>query len=172
MNWLTTPWSALTGAEREWLFRAAGEAARRFGPACVIVNIGVEHGCSLHCLRAGAPRATIYGLDVDNSRLVGEPGAVLMTGDSNKLWKGFGREVHLLFVDGGHDYKVVKGDLAWLRYVVSGGLVVFHDYHDIHDGLAPWIKGVRKAVDGWAGTADGWEATEMLHSIQVFRRLQ
>lgn len=170
MNWLTMPWSALTGAEREWLHDAARQAAEKFGPACVIVNIGVEHGCSLHCLCAGAPRATVYGVDVDNSRLTGEPGAVLLTGDSNKLWRKFDREVHLLFVDGGHDHKVVRGDLAWLRFIVPGGIAAFHDYYDVHDGRAPWIQGVKKAVSGWAATADGWEAMDRLDSIQAFRR--
>lgn len=173
MNPITTPWSALTRKEREFLIRAARGVTKRFEPPVVMVNIGVEHGCSLHCLREGAPRAVIYGVDLSNTRLMGEPGARLVTGDSTRVHERFDRSIHLLFVDGGHDYETVRGDLAWLAKVVKGGLAVFHDFYDTHDGKCPWILGVGKAVREWAGTAcwNGfWREVERVDSIQAYRK--
>lgn len=174
MDPLTMPFSALTKGERARIIAVARETVERFGPGAVMVNIGVEHGCSLHCLRAGADEAVIYGIDLNVTRLIGEPGARLMKGNSNKLWRKFSREVHLLFVDGGHDYRSVKGDLAWLDFIVRGGLAIFHDFHDIHGGKCPWIRGVNVAVSEWAALAcwgDCWKAVDRADSMQSYRRL-
>jgi hypothetical protein len=175
MNILSMPFSALTWDERKWLRDAARETEGEFGPGSVMVNIGVEHGCSLHCLRAGAPTAAIYGIDIDNSLLIGEPGVHLITGDSNDICQAFGKFVHLLFVDGGHDYETVWGDLeGWSPLVVSGGLMVLHDYYDVHGGRAPWIEGVGVAGQEWAARAcwdgGGWTAMEKVDSIQAYRK--
>tara|TARA_Y100000310_G_scaffold291828_1_gene320069 strand:- start:4823 stop:5455 length:633 start_codon:yes stop_codon:yes gene_type:complete len=50
--------------------------------------------------------------------------------------------ISLLFIDGAHDYESVKQD--WIKYspkVISGGIVIFHDY------IAP--VDVKKVIDGY-----------------------
>lgn len=60
----------LSPVEREALKAAASYAAARFlFPN--FVNIGVEYGASLHCLRAGSQVARIIGVDLDTSKMEG-----------------------------------------------------------------------------------------------------
>lgn len=38
--------------------------------------------------------------------------------------------INLLFIDGAHDFPAVKKDfLKWSEFIVSGGSIIFHDYH-------------------------------------------
>ena len=51
-------------------------------------------------------------------------------------------QIGLLFIDGGHDERIVRGDVnAWSGKVVNGGIMAFHDY-----GTSVWL-GVNKVVD-------------------------
>lgn len=48
------------------------------------------------------------------------------------------RPIRILWIDGSHRYEDVKKDfLLWHRYLVPGGIVLFHDC---------WIAGVRKVI--------------------------
>jgi hypothetical protein len=99
-----------------------------------------------------------------------------VTGDSNGVCKAFDESIHLLFIDGGHDKSTVWGDIAgWSPKVAVKGLMAFHDFHDVHEGRAPWIVGVGEAVQEWAARAcwsgGGWEAVERVGSTQVYRRV-
>jgi len=65
--------------------------------------------------------------------------------DAVKLdWEPLG----FLFVDGAHDYETVRSDCGFLKWVVVGGYVVFHDTH--------W-KGVKQAVDEIMTDNPEWE---------------
>ena len=113
------------------------QAAERFNP-CIIVHIGVAWGASLYCSRAGAPNATIYGVDVfGDENLRGEDGQKAelnmqaIRGDSRATWQTFDKPIHFLYVDGGHDYETVSSDIVnWGRKVVPGGFIAFHDCID------------------------------------------
>ena len=59
--------------------------------------------------------------------------------DVVKIWD---RPIHLLFIDGSHEYEDVLADFeGFYPHVVPGGIVAFHDY----DNTCP---GVQKAFDG------------------------
>lgn len=121
----------------------------------VIVNIGVEYGASLACLRAGNPIAQIYGIDIDTDKAVDNYDCNLIKADSSLLvhvWEVEGEGIDLLFIDGDHTYEGVKRDLKWIDFLRPGGHVIFHDCYDYDDpslevhGVCP---GVNQAVEEW-----------------------
>ena len=65
-------------------------------------------------------------------------GVFCVHADSTKLcWPA--RDINLLFIDGAHTYEGVRGDIKnMVPHIVSGGVVIFHDYH---------MEGVKKAMD-------------------------
>lgn len=135
----------LTPPEREWLKTIAGEIAERFPKtplAPLFVHIGVMHGGSLHCSRAGAPNALILGVDLDTSTLRGDPQALLLQGNSVLLGWHFKSPIHFLFMDGAHDWPSILLDIeAWARLVVPNGIMAFHDtdYHHITTAIEKWM---------------------------------
>ena len=175
-DYRSVPGAAITPAEREWLRETADLAEARFGMP-TIVNVGVMWGCSLHCLRAGSALARLVGVDLDyeHNRLVGDPGAELIEGDSSRVGRDFDGPVHLLFIDGDHRHQGVKADIeSWISKVAVGGIIAFHDYAPRPEHLVgrPDIEGVRRAVDEWfAGVGRGWEEVRSADSIRAFRRV-
>ena len=158
-TYLITP-AQLFHSERVLLHDLAREVAQTFPPPITIVNIGVRQGGSLHCLRAGAPSSTLFGIDIDFSTipLVGNPSATLIEGDSNDSLVQFQipAPIHLLFVDGGHDEHSVLGDIeGFCHKIPLRGIVAFHDYYERH---IPSSFGVRIALDKWM-SAKGWSNT-------------
>ena len=132
-----------------------------------MVHVGVGQGGSLHCSRAGSERGRLVGVDVDCSRLVGDPGAALIESDSARAalaWDG--GEIEFLFIDADHSEAAVRADVqGWRRHIAPGGVLAFHDYGNDH---LPWCVGVKRAVDAFAW--DGWEELEAPGSIRAFRR--
>lgn len=162
--------ACMTDAEREWL----KDVATRF-PDGVIVNIGVLYGCSLHCLYAGAPDATLVGVDIQTNKVRHEEelSFVKVEGDSGIIHADFHDEIDLLFVDGDHHYEAVKKDIAgWIPKVAMGGIVAFHDYtpRQVDLDRIPTLADVRRAIDEWEKT--GWEQIEAPGSIAAFERVE
>ena len=64
-------------------------------------------------------------------------------GDSREVGKTwFNGNLDMVFVDDGHYYEHVKGDIeTWLPFIRNGGLMVFHDYKGQYD------MGVGAAID-------------------------
>jgi trans-aconitate methyltransferase len=157
------------------------EAERRFirdlatcynEPSAIIVNIGVMWGCTMWCLRDGAPQAQLCGVDIAPESFVieNEKGldAMIIKGDSRTL--AFPAPVALLLIDGGHHYETVRADIAnWLPRVT--GAVVFHDYAPAWYNLQlfPHIEGVRRAVDEWRAANPGWLDLGAPDSLKAFR---
>jgi len=140
----------LTPPEREWLKEIAERIAKDV-PASPIaplfVHIGVMHGGSLHCSRAGCPEGTIVGVDLNLDTLRGDPEAVLLQGDSMILGPHFRSPIHFLFMDGAHDWPSILIDIeVWADKVVPGGIMAFHDT-DYHHTIT--------AIEKWGG--DGWK---------------
>lgn len=161
----------LTPPEREWLKAIAEQITDKI-PATPIaplfVHIGVMHGGSLHCSRAGSPGGTIVGVDLNLDTLRGDPQAILLEGNSILLGWHFQAPIHFLFMDGAHDHPSILLDIeAWSRLVVKGGIMAFHDT-DYHHTIA--------AIEKW--DSRGWTELELeecptphtAFRIRAFRR--
>jgi len=169
--WKTAEGAELLLAERAWL-RDVASAISRCSKKPVIVNIGVYRCASMYCLRAGAPRARIVGVDIKKpiGKVHSELKAEFIIADSRTC--PFEGPVHFIFIDGDHRYKAVKADIAnWVPKIVPGGVIAFHDYALTAANLKrrPHLAGVRKAVNRWVARA-GWERFRVVESIVGFRR--
>lgn len=171
-------------------------AAYDVGHRGCVVNIGVEYGASLACIRAGNAFCRIIAVDLDMSKLVPEVylacKPLLVEGDSAASktqsrveelvrWEALERPqsgVSLLFVDGDHSYDGVMSDTWYCGLVHHGGLVVFHDcrdYDNPHKGcLTPITSAVAKAVSDWFKIHDNewFEVIDLpkYGTMRVFRR--
>lgn len=179
VDWRTVDGAVYTASERELTVRVARKMATLSNEAhlegLVIANIGVLWGASLHCLRAGAPNTPIFGIDIDlvTYKVIGDPQAVLIEGDSRTCWKEFKHPLAGLFIDGAHDLATVELDImGWTPKVQIGGYVLFHDYAPKASDIEaqPSITGVRQAVDKWAWVHSEWQREELVDSLLVFRR--
>jgi len=172
MSYQTVHGWSVEPAEREWLREHAALIEAEF-PQPIMVNIGVLHGATMHCLRAGAPSARLYGVDIDFTSypVMGgnELEAVFIEGDSGVCHVNFKYKIHLLFIDGDHLYPAVKADIAgWVPKVVMGGVVGFHDY----GSLAPHVAGVKQAVNEWFAREQAhWEPLQPANSVMGYRRI-
>lgn len=172
----------LKDAERELLF----ELASRLPGNAVILNIGVEYGASLACLRAGNPTALIYGVDLDCSKAVSNYGCYLMQLDSHAMVKDwitlqklgdFDRQLDLIFVDGDHGELGVLLDAKFADFLPVGGWILFQDCFDWEDTsiVHQVCPGVNAAVDKWSSREDIKQEFEELPSVEttrVFRRVK
>ena len=168
IDFLSVPGAAMLRCEREWLRDTAAEC-----DGGVIVNIGVLWGASLCCLRAGARRSRLIGVDLDCQRLKCDTAAELWEGDSREIHERCNVPVSLLFVDGDHCREGVAADIAgWVPKVQIGGIVAFHDYNpSAYDlSLRPELAGVRQAVDDWfVSVADQWQEIAAPGSLYALR---
>lgn len=175
MNYLTARGEMVLREERRLFHSLAQDVYNDFSNP-IFVNIGVSWGATLHCLCEGAPDATLVGVDIDfTTRPVqGNPPAVLLKGDSTVLHENFVSPIHLLLIDGGHDYDTVKADiLGWTPKVVSGGVVAFHDYDPTRSSIhtTPEIVGVKGAVDELTRESVDWIEIERAKSSIAFRKV-
>jgi len=143
--------------EEKWLFAAARSLPERSN----IVEIGSYKGRSTCCLGFGArpKHSRVFAIDIFD----GGPGLpraytlaeftqninkcdlsetvetiVDLSGEVSKTW---GKPIHLLFIDGSHDYEDVLTDFTgFFPHVVPNGLVAFHDVYnkDWPDVLRAW----------------------------------
>lgn len=179
-DYLTTPGAAMTRKEREFIREVSERADLAFPKVDVLtfVNIGIEYGASLHCLRAGSERAAIIGIDLNTEKLVGNPRALLWRRDSTRLQTlaEFDGPIHLVLVDGGHDYTTVLADATlWTSQIPIGGYVIFHDYHNLQtmEILRKGIARVGEAIDVWVSevTQHSWRDLVAPDSLRVLERL-
>jgi hypothetical protein len=184
-NWKTVEGRGHSDEEREWFRDTAQTVEERFGKMSTIVNIGVFKGCSMHCFRAGAPTAILYGIDVKDYGII-EPdilNARLVKADSTKYHREFVRWIHLLFIDGSHRPEDVLADVeGWGPMVVVGGILAFHDYERTPEEYARrprscgsrQLIGVREAVNEWCWRVDvlmSWSEIPAVGSIMAFERV-
>lgn len=154
----------LTAAEREWLKGLAqGVPADGW-----ILNIGIEFGASLVCLREGNPTAHLIGIDLIGDSKLAQPvkGLIAVKGDSNVIAEGWER-ADLVFVDGGHDYNTVLADATlWGLTLMEGGVIAFHDCF-----LSPAAEAVNTAVERWLLLQGAlFQEFLIVDSIRTFRR--
>jgi len=124
-----------------------------------VLNIGAGMGTSSLVLLEARDDLYLYSIDTEDESDLGslrreretlqeaglwDPNRIKQIhGDSREVGKQwFKGNLDLVFVDDGHYYEHVKGDIeTWLPYIRNGGLIVFHDYKGQYD------MGVSKAVD-------------------------
>jgi cephalosporin hydroxylase len=175
----------LTDAEREALVQYSKETFLPLGhpdqldPA-TIINIGVEYGASLVCLRHGNPIANIIGVDIDTSQCEARTVKLVKmdSGEFGRQWEYYTehKEIDLLFVDGDHSYEGVVRDLVWTTYVRPSGYIIFHDCYDWppappkqEHGVCP---GVNKAVEEWfQANQEIFDEREHVDTMRIFRRI-
>jgi predicted O-methyltransferase YrrM len=169
----------LTDNEREAIVKYASDT--RLEPRATIVNIGVEYGASLICLRQGAPIANIIGVDIDMSKNEARTAKLVKmdSGEFGKRWEYYteSREIDLLFVDGDHSYEGVVRDLVWTTYVRPAGYILFHDCYDWPPSPPKTVHkvcpGVNKAVEEWfQANAETVTEREHVDTMRIFRRIQ
>lgn len=170
-NYMTVPGAQVTEAERRFI-RDIAVAYNQ--PDKVILNVGIMWGCTLWCLRDGAPTAQLYGVDIapDNWQIEDRAvlNATILQGDSRTM--RFEQPIDVLLIDGDHHYDVVKADIAnWLPRVKKGGTVIFHDYAPTQHNMDqfPHLIGVRQAVDEWFSNRPEWQALATPDSLRAFR---
>jgi MMP 1-O-methyltransferase len=129
-----------------WLSYEEGETLYRLAERCtgrgVIVEIGSWRGKSTTCLGLGSKAGRgvhVYAVDrhtdgtfPDWQRNVEAAGiADLVTpikGLSQEVAAEFDQPIELLFIDGAHQYELVRQDFErWVPKVVDGGYVALHD---------------------------------------------
>jgi predicted O-methyltransferase YrrM len=131
---LTDGQDPMTYAEIDYL----AELARALPPQPVIVNIGADVGVSTTAFLEARRDAVVFSCDIDacqreidNVRAAGlDPTRVIrLLGRSQDTGAAFLYQCDLLFIDGGHTYEAVKGDiLTWVPRVREGCVFAFHDY--------------------------------------------
>jgi predicted O-methyltransferase YrrM len=146
----TDAW-ALAEPVKGWMTQDQGialwNAARRLDKGDVIVEIGSHQGRSTIILGSAARTvgATVVAVDpfVDgrlfggastrekfeaNIRAAGLDDIVeLVAGYSTKLRPDWRRAIHLLYIDGKHDYWTYTDDLKWSAHLPEGGEILVHD---------------------------------------------
>lgn len=161
--------------ERELLYRLAAEAPKdaRF------LNVGVEYGASVVCLRTGNPTAWIWAIDLDIQKMVyPDLPNQLLQGDSGDLarhWSEvYNPSITIAFIDGDHGYNGVLADAIFADYVVLGGYILFQDCYDhVEIGkIHALVPGVNAAVSDWFSQhSKEFEELPYVGSTRVFRRV-
>ena len=110
------------------------------GKSPVIINIGAGIGVSTLAMIEERPDATVYSIDVDpcegefeNVRKAGldTTRVIRLLGRSQDIGRHWSFHADFVWVDGDHSYEGARGDiLAWGKYIVSGGVMAFHDYFE------------------------------------------
>ena len=157
--YLTAEGDALSMKERVFIRDMARKVVKRFGKDALLVNIGVHRGGTLWCLRAGSgPGVRIIGIDINAESWPGD--WEFLHGDSRRVHEDIEGPIHLLLVDGDHDYYGVRADIEnWTPKVAEGGLVLFHDYGN---SAAPGVKEYADSLK--------WEVTNMAEQLAVLRK--
>ena len=104
----------------------------------LIVNIGAADGVSTVAMLEERPDSFIFSVDTGdcpqefaNLKAAGLDTAKVsrVLGRSQEVGLNFPHEADMVFVDGGHRYDDVAGDIrVWLPKVKLGGIIAFHDY--------------------------------------------
>jgi len=114
------------------LLVALGQRAQREFTQPTILNIGIWRGASCHCLRLGAPDAQLIAIDVMGTYAFTIPDLIdfldMTVIKRNSNYVELIQPFQLVFVDGGHEYEVVCGDIRkFCSQIVKGGYAAFHD---------------------------------------------
>ncbi len=157
-----------------------------------LVEIGVAEGASALVLReAMSPAGTLYLIDPFhlsrhpriNALRRAARRAVESCKNGKTVWverfsheaaKDWSHPVDLLFLDGDHSEPAVWRDWEdWHRFVVPGGVVLFHDARVFPDGWVSPDQGPVKVVNALFRERQlpGWGIVDEMHSLVVVERM-
>jgi predicted O-methyltransferase YrrM len=156
-----------------------------------IVEIGVAEGASACALREAMPEDGVLTL-IDpyhlsrfrslNALQRAAHSAVRKFGSSRTVWiqkfshqaaREWNSPIDLLFIDGDHDLSAVHQDWnEWSRFVVPGGLAIFHDARVFENGWPTPDYGPVRAVNELFrnGKSIGWRIVDEVDSLVVLER--
>jgi predicted O-methyltransferase YrrM len=173
-----------TSVEHEALKRWAGGRRR-------LVEIGVAEGASALALReAMSLDGTLYLIDPFhlsrihwiNATSHAAVSAVSRCQNGTVVWiRKFSSKavdhwvtpIDLVFFDGDHSEQAVRQDwVEWHRFVVPGGVAIFHDARVFPGGWPTLADGPVKVVNSLFRDAEvwGWKIVEEVHSMVVVQR--
>jgi predicted O-methyltransferase YrrM len=154
----------LLPTEGKWLF----DAARSLPNQATVVEIGSYKGRSTCCLALGCrrsqrrvfaidsfdggpdlPKANLFPDFEQNLQRSGLSQHVQpIVGLSSQVAKTWDKTIHLLFVDGSHQYEDVLADFnGFFPHLVSGGIVAFHDVTESWPGVfRAWSETIKKEL--------------------------
>ena len=170
-DYLIVPGAQVTLSERRFIRNIAAQYNHT---DTVIVNIGIMWGCTLWCLRDGAPYAKLYGVDItpDMWKITERENlhAEIIQGDSRTLL--FIKPIDVLLIDGDHHYDVISADIAnWVGRVKPGGTLIFHDYEPTESNMRqfPELEGVKRSVNEWHAANPQWSLIGTADSVIGFK---
>ena len=115
---------------------------QKLGEGQVYLEVGVDKGRSLDiAMRMAHPSVDINGVDVRPDP--GVPNTYFYQLDSHlsESAEKVGKNIDVLFIDGDHTYEGCKADIdVWSKWVVPGGVMLFHDADDTSPGVVKAIN--------------------------------
>lgn len=147
-----------------------GVACRNVGHG-TFLEIGTSKGHGTALMAENAPEATIYTVNMRPEDVISSPDAdrthwtpsldeigsyyrarghrnVEQILANTATWTPPFPSIDLAFVDGSHQRRMVAHDGSLvLERMVSGGFLLFHDFHPTLDRVMPWIRSVMLGVD-------------------------
>ncbi len=92
-----------------------------------------------------------------------EDHVIPMVMKSDEAVRGWEKPIRLLWIDGDHHYEAVKNDfLLWEPYVVTGGVIAFHDTY-------AW-EGPRRVVEEYILPSDQFSIIGFVDSITAVKK--
>lgn len=96
-------------------------------PNCYL-EIGVfEGGSASVALEVAKPEVELYGIDIIDNFKLKDTRFNFINKPSLEVAKDWNKPIGVLFIDGNHDC-AGEDFLAWDKFVVKGGYILFHDY--------------------------------------------
>jgi len=180
---------SITGLVTDTEAAVLAELASGVPANLAIVEIGSYTGKSTVHLASGA--APVYAVDLWDMRLPGEKPqrnknsyavnfdsaearrvfsertkglkVTAIQGDSREIAKAWSRAIGMLFIDGAHDIETVTADYRnWSPFVVSGGVIAFHD-------AQPGSK-VRQVIEAIVEPSGEWGMWREVERLMIARR--
>jgi len=143
------------------------------GHPYTVVNIGANIGTSSCAILEANPQAFVFSIDVkpypEERKHIIECGLnpsriARLLGDSSEIGQLFPYQPDMIFVDGAHDDKGVRGDIeAWKPKCKS--IMLFHDYHHPNYAKKPGVN-LDDIVDE---TMKDWERIGEARYLVAFR---
>jgi len=164
----------LTYHEGLFLFNSA----KKIQAEGVIVEVGSWKGRSTICLAKGSKagnKAEIFAIDphidgtfdefwrnIENANVDDLVTPVIAT--SEEATKGWNTPIDFIFVDGSHEYELVKRDFElWFPHIKEGGIMAFHD-------AVGWA-GPSRLVDEKIVSSENFKDVSFVDSILYARKV-
>jgi predicted O-methyltransferase YrrM len=185
----------LTDREGEFLYRIAKRCSGRG----VIVEIGSWKGKSTIWLGRGSKdgnNVKIYAVDPhtgssehkknkddkiwtfeefkDNMRnAIVDDLIVPIVKTSEEAAKGWNTPVEVLFIDGAHEYDLVKKDfLLWIPHLINGGIIIIHDTTSCFKPLLPGWPGPKKVAEKFIFGSRSFKDVGLVDTITYARKCE